>query len=65
MENEDGVKSLIYDGNGLNGDDGSHTSYKVQTRGSHKQFVGPQGLKPEELNQDLALLRTAIVKKEK
>ncbi|CCG23172.1 hypothetical protein CORT_0D03290 [Candida orthopsilosis Co 90-125] len=65
MENEDGVKSLIYDGNGLNGDDGNHNSYKVQTRGSHKQFVGPQGLKPEELNDDLVLLRTAIVKKEK
>ncbi|KAI5954574.1 SDS3 [Candida jiufengensis] len=69
MENEDCGKSLIYDGNGLNNNDsngsgGSNNqhNYKVQTRGSHKQFIGPQGLKIEELNEDLELLRTAIKK---
>ncbi|KAI5962335.1 SDS3 [Candida pseudojiufengensis] len=67
MENDDGGKSLIYDGNGLNGGEtngsgiGQH-NYKVQTRGSHKQFVGPQGLRVEELNEDLELLRSAIKK---
>ncbi|CAK9436985.1 uncharacterized protein LODBEIA_P14690 [Lodderomyces beijingensis] len=48
----------------LNGENGNLNN-KVQTRGSHKQFIGPQGLKPEELNDDLTLLRNAIVKKQR
>lgn len=56
-------------GNGVGGSGSGNgsgsSSHRVQTRGSHKQFVGPQGLKAEELNEDLALLRTAIVKKER
>lgn len=43
----------------------SGTIHRPHTRGSTKQFVGPQGLKLEELNNDLMLLRNAIVKKEK
>ncbi|EER35934.1 hypothetical protein CTRG_00673 [Candida tropicalis MYA-3404] len=58
MQNEDGGVSLsLVTKNGT-------TSNKVQTRNSHKHFVGPQGLKPEELNEDLSLLRNAIVKKD-
>ncbi|KAI3406071.2 KTR5 [Candida oxycetoniae] len=57
---EDG-QSLIHDG--LDGNEVS--SYKVQTRGSHKQFVGPQGLKPEELNDDLTLLLPSKEKQDK
>ncbi|RCK58796.1 Transcriptional regulatory protein SDS3 [Candida viswanathii] len=58
MQNEDGGVSLsLVTKNGA-------TSNKVQTRNSHKHFVGPQGLKPEELNEDLSLLRNAIVKKD-
>lgn len=59
MENDDGGVSLIL----LDKANGSSSSSKPQTRGSNKQFVGPQGLKPEELNEDLTLLRNAIVKK--
>ncbi|KAK6456400.1 Sds3-like protein [Scheffersomyces xylosifermentans] len=58
MHNDDGGASLILL-------DKSNASNKPNTRGSHKQFVGVQGLKPEELNDDLTLLRNAIVKKEK
>ncbi|KAG7663755.1 KTR5 [[Candida] subhashii] len=58
MENEDGGVSLILlDKTGP----GGGTSNKPQTRGSNKQFIGPQGLKPEELNEDLTLLRNAIL----
>ncbi|KAK6202936.1 Sds3-like protein [Scheffersomyces amazonensis] len=56
MENDDGGASLIL----LD----KSNSNKPQTRGSHKQFVGVQGLKPEELNEDLNLLRNATVKKD-
>lgn len=43
----------------------SKNTGRVNTRGSHKQFVGVQGLKVEELNDDLNLLRNAIsVKRE-
>lgn len=56
MENEDGNPSLLL----LD----KASSNKPNTRNSHKQFVGVQGLKPEELNDDLSLLRNAIVKKE-
>ncbi|EGW34006.1 histone deacetylase and transcriptional regulator [Spathaspora passalidarum NRRL Y-27907] len=55
MQNEDGGASLILVDKVPN---------KPQTRGSNKQFMGPQGLKTEELNEDLMLLRNAIVKKE-
>ncbi|RLV91031.1 Transcriptional regulatory protein SDS3 [Spathaspora sp. JA1] len=55
MQNEDGGASLILV---------EKVPNKPQTRGSNKQFSGPQGLKPEELNEDLTLLRNAIVKKE-
>jgi Sds3-like. len=58
MENEDGGPSLILMNKANN-------SNKPNTRGSNKQFVGVQGLKPEELNEDLTLLKNAIVKKEK
>lgn len=59
MENEDGGASL-----NLTAKNGGVSQHKVQTRGSNKHFVGPQGLKPEELNEDLTLLRNAIVKKD-
>lgn len=35
------------------------------TRGSHKQFVGVQGLRTEELNEDLTLLRSVVSKKDR
>lgn len=58
MNNEDGGVLLIFSE--------SKASLRPNTRGSHKQFVGVQGLKPEELNNDLNLLRNATnVKKEK
>lgn len=55
MNNEDGGMSL-------NLLEKNHTNQppKANTRGSSKQFLGPQGLKTEELNEDLALLRNAI-----
>lgn len=58
MENDTGGPSLVLL-------DKANTSNKPNTRGSNKQFVGVQGLKPEELNEDLTLLKNAIVKKEK
>ncbi|CUM51425.1 unnamed protein product [Debaryomyces fabryi] len=59
MGNEDGGVSLVLL-------DNTHAnSNKPNTRGLNKQFTGLQGLKPEELNDDLTLLRNAIVKKEK
>lgn len=57
MNNEDGGVSLILAKSGR--------SNRPNTRGSNKPFVGVQGLKPEELNDDLNLLRTAIMKKDK
>lgn len=58
MNNEDGGVLLIFSE--------SKGSSRPNTRGSHKQFVGVQGLKLEELNNDLSLLRNAVnVKKEK
>ncbi|ABN67871.2 histone deacetylase and transcriptional regulator, partial [Scheffersomyces stipitis CBS 6054] len=61
MHNDDGGASLVL----LDKNSSSSNNNKPNTRGSHKQFVGVQGLKPEELNEDLSLLRNAIVKKEK
>lgn len=57
MNNEDGGVSKIFS-------EKSKTHGRPNTRGSHKQFAGVQGLKPEELNDDLNLLRNAI-KREK
>lgn len=58
MNNEEGGVSQIFAQ--------SKNSGRPNTRGSNKQFVGVQGLKLEELNDDLKLLRNAIsVKKEK
>lgn len=59
MGNEDGGVSLV-----LLQNTQSHSN-RPNTRGVNKQFTGLQGLKPEELNDDLTLLRNAIVKKEK
>lgn len=59
MNNEDGGTSLILQ------DKSQMNQNKQTTRGQHKQFVGVSGLKPEELNDDLTLLRNAIGKKEK
>lgn len=59
MGNEDGGVSLVLL------DNSQTSSNKPHTRGLNKQFTGLQGLKPEELNDDLTLLRNAIVKKEK
>jgi len=57
MNNEDGgVHQIFTESKGSN---------RPNTRGSHKQFIGVQGLKQEELNNDLNLLRNALVKKEK
>ncbi|KAK6464403.1 Sds3-like protein [Scheffersomyces coipomensis] len=56
MENDDGGASLVL----LD----KSNSNKPNTRGSHKQFTGLQGLKVEELNEDLNLLRNAIIKKD-
>lgn len=59
MNNEDGGVLQIFAQSGK-------SSGRPNTRGSLKQFVGVQGLKPEELKDDLNLLRNAInVKKEK
>lgn len=59
MGNEDGGVSLV-----LLDKDQSDAN-KPHTRGLNKQFTGLQGLKPEELNDDLTLLRNAIVKKDR
>lgn len=69
MGNEDGgMSSLVLldvnSGSG-NNSNGKNQSGRLHTRGSHKQFIGVQGLKPEELNDDLTLLKNAILKKEK
>ncbi|GBL51695.1 hypothetical protein RJF_2394 [Candidozyma auris] len=59
MNNEDGGASSIL------ARSSSRASGRANTRGSHKQFNGVQGLKVEELNDDLTLLRNAIsVKRE-
>lgn len=50
MNNEEGVPMIF----------GSKTKAHANTRSSHKQFVGVQGLRPEELNSDLVLLRNAV-----
>lgn len=55
MNNEEGGMTLML----------QKTQNRPHTRGSNKQFVGVQGLKPEELNDDLTLLRNATAKKEK
>lgn len=52
MNNDNGGTSLIL----------SEKPTKPNTRGQSKQFVGVQGLKVEELNDDLSLLRNAIRK---
>ncbi|EGV60701.1 histone deacetylase and transcriptional regulator [Yamadazyma tenuis] len=57
MNNELGGTGLIL------ADPNTHS--RAHTRAQHKQFVGVQGLKPEELNDDLSMLRNAIVKKGK
>ncbi|KAG7194400.1 histone deacetylase and transcriptional regulator [Scheffersomyces spartinae] len=57
MTNDDGGTSL-----NLLEKNQNNQPPKANTRGSSKQFLGPQGLKPEELNEDLALLRNAIGK---
>lgn len=51
MNNEDGGMSKIFDEKAGSSRSGTRSS---------KQFVGVQGLKPEELDDDLHLLRTAI-----
>jgi hypothetical protein len=56
MHNEDGGASLMFSSE-------NKSSGKPNTRGSHRQFVGVQGLKPEELQDDLDLLKSAITKK--
>lgn len=56
MHNEDGGASLVL----MNE---NKSIGKPNTRGSHRQFVGVQGLKPEELQEDLNLLKSAITKK--
>ncbi|CCE79318.1 Piso0_001375 [Millerozyma farinosa CBS 7064] len=65
----DALNSIIMNdeinGNSFSRLNSSRSSNKPNTRGSSKQFTGLQGLKPEELNDDLALLRSAIVKKER
>lgn len=50
MNSEEGVP-LIF---------GSRGGTQANTRSSHKQFVGVQGLRAEELNSDLDLLRNAV-----
>ncbi|CUM67501.1 uncharacterized protein PRCAT00005200001 [Priceomyces carsonii] len=64
----DALNSLIMndEGNGMSSVllEQDSNGHRMNTRGSHKQFTGPQGLKPEELHEDLALIRNAIVKKE-
>lgn len=57
MNNEDGGVSKILA-------EKEKPSGRPNTRGSHRQFIGVQGLKPEELNDDLNLLRNAV-KREK
>lgn len=59
MNNDNSGSSLLLT------DKNANNNSKPHTRGLHKQFVGVQGLKPEELNDDLQLLRSAIVKKDK
>ncbi|ODV81237.1 uncharacterized protein CANTADRAFT_5194 [Suhomyces tanzawaensis NRRL Y-17324] len=54
MDNDDAGPSLVL----------LDKAGKPNTRGSHKQFVGPNGLKPEELNEDLAMLKMAIGRKD-
>ncbi|QFZ28843.1 putative transcriptional regulatory protein [Clavispora lusitaniae] len=47
----------------MNNDEGVPSMFGARprpARGSHKQFVGVQGLRPEELNSDLTLLRNAV-----
>lgn len=56
MRNDDGGASLLLNETKSIG--------KPNTRGSHRQFVGVQGLKPEELQEDLNLLKSAITKKQ-
>lgn len=70
MGNEDGGMSFILmdqnnNTNTTHHNNGKNPSGRPNTRNSHKQFIGVQGLKPEELNDDLTLLRNAILKKEK
>lgn len=62
----DALNSLIM-GNDDAGESLNHRSNnnKPNTRGSHKQFTGIQGLRPEELNEDLTLLKNAIGRRTK
>ncbi len=68
MGNKDGgvllvLRSGVGDGGVSDGAGASTTaSHARPTRGSSKQFTGLAGLRPEELSDDLALLRTAIKK---
>ena len=69
MGNEDGGASLVLldkANGGMSESNSAHgvgqSSGKASTRSSHKQFTGLSGLKPEELNDDLSLIRNAIKK---
>lgn len=55
MNSEDGGAALIFENH-------ERVGSRPKTRGSSKQFVGVQGLRPEELNDDLDLLRMATTK---
>lgn len=57
MDNGDGGMSLLLDL-------ANRSAGRPNTRNSHKQFIGVQGLKPEELNDDLLLLRNATRKQD-
>ncbi|CAI5756045.1 unnamed protein product [Candida verbasci] len=59
MENDEGGKGLDFFNNSIF-NNGNGSNGRVQTRGAHKQFIGPQGLKPDELNEDLLELQNAI-----
>lgn len=61
---EGGMSSLVLlDQSPASGSSTKNQNGKPNTRGNHKQFIGVQGLKPEELNDDLTLLKNAILKK--
>lgn len=55
MDNKDGGSSLVIEK--------TQGSSHRTSRSSNKQFTDLQGLKPEELNDDLTLLRNAVMKK--
>ena len=57
MDKNDGISLILFDQ--------SKNTNKSHPRSSHRQYTGLQGLKPEELNEDLALIRNATSNKEK